>query len=342
MIYMELMNGKPLVSVVIPVYNVHNYVRQCLDTIFNQTYRNLEIILVDDGSTDESGSICDSYAMHDARTQVLHTENRGLASARNLGLKKAKGEYLSFVDSDDWIELNTIETLVNTAILENADIVVAARYFEYMGKTDSPKKRDNKTLVFRGSEILDAYAQGMFGDVVWNKLYHMDCLSGVQFPDGHNYEDVAVMPKVMKALADQEGKVALLSEALFHFRMRRSSISHTRSCRNIIDSWNAYHRKLVLLTGYKVWLLPSLFWIISHMWINYSSFSKEEKAMAKETVREMQAFSKMHFRQVLWRKYKPAIKIVCLVSQFKSPAFLRICSCVRIIRCCRRENNLFD
>lgn len=103
--------NNPLVSVVVPVYNVSSYLEQCLDSVVNQTYKNLEIILVDDGSTDDSGAICDRYAEKDSRIQVIHKENGGLSSARNVGLERITGEWALFIDSDDWIELNTLELL---------------------------------------------------------------------------------------------------------------------------------------------------------------------------------------------------------------------------------------
>ena len=112
----------PLVSVIVPVYNVAPYLEQCLDSIVNQSYRNLEIILVDDGSTDKSGAICDRYAEQDSRIQVVHKENGGQSSARNVALDMMTGEWVLFVDSDDWIELNTLELLLEQKD-ERADLV---------------------------------------------------------------------------------------------------------------------------------------------------------------------------------------------------------------------------
>ena len=114
--------NNPLVSVIVPVYNVAPYLEQCLDSIVNQRYRNLEIILVDDGSTDESGAICDRYAEQDGRIQVVHKENGGQSSARNVALDMMTGEWVLFVDSDDWIELNTLELLFEQKD-ERADLV---------------------------------------------------------------------------------------------------------------------------------------------------------------------------------------------------------------------------
>lgn len=131
----EFVNDAPLVSVVIPVYNVSRYLPQCLDSVISQTYRNLEILIVDDGSTDDSGDICDRYANGDDRIRVFHTPNGGIASARNLALENVKGQYISFLDSDDWIERHAIETLLRAARLTESDIVDARYYIEYMGNT---------------------------------------------------------------------------------------------------------------------------------------------------------------------------------------------------------------
>ena len=121
----ESVDKKPLVFVVIPVYNVSRYLQQCLDSVVSQTYRNLEIIIVDDGSTDGSGRICDRYEKRDERSHVIHSANRGLSSARNLGLDKIRGSYILFVNSDDWIEPHTVDTLIRAAMQTGADIVIA-------------------------------------------------------------------------------------------------------------------------------------------------------------------------------------------------------------------------
>ena len=120
--------SKPLISVIVPVYNVEKYLGKCVDSILAQTYENLEIILVEDGTRDGCGAICDAYAAKDPRVRVIHKENGGLSSARNAGMDIARGEYFGFVDSDDWIEPETYETLLNLAEKYNADLVSGSRY----------------------------------------------------------------------------------------------------------------------------------------------------------------------------------------------------------------------
>ncbi len=119
----------PVISVVVPIYNVDEYLPQCIDSIINQSYRELEIILVDDGSTDSGGSLCDRYARMDSRIKVIHKENGGLVSARKAGINSAVGEYISFVDGDDWIEPDTYRILIDAG--QGADIITFACYEEY-------------------------------------------------------------------------------------------------------------------------------------------------------------------------------------------------------------------
>ena len=109
----QTIGEKPMITIIVPVFNVEQYLPKCVDSIINQTYSNLEILLIDDGSQDRCGEICDEYAKKDSRIQVFHTKNRGLSVARNLGLQEAKGEYIGFVDSDDWIEPDMYEVLLS-------------------------------------------------------------------------------------------------------------------------------------------------------------------------------------------------------------------------------------
>lgn len=314
-----------MISVIVPVYNVGPYIRRCLDSILAQTERDIEVILIDDGSTDGCGEICDGYAHADDRVRVIHNENRGLAATRNTGLELANGEYISFIDSDDWIEPETFSELLKAASATGADIVAGGRCMEYAGKTVTPKKQDDPFLVFRGDELLAPYAKGIFCDVVWNKIYRRECFSGIRFPEGFAYEDIATTWVLMKKLAENGGTIASLSQVFFHFRMRKSSLSHTLSLRNIEDAWNAYIAKYEALNMYPEDLLPGCIAVIGKMWRSYSTLSREEKKKAGSVVREMQAFSKNHIRQVMRSRIRPRYKLFCLVSQSASPVIMRLC-----------------
>ena len=309
---------EPLVSGIIPVYNTCCYLAQCLESVISQTYRNLEIIIIEDGSTDVSGSICDRFAKSDARIHVIHRDNRGLASARNLGLENVRGEFISFIDSDDWIELHAIETLLKSAIMTEADIVSAKYCLEYVGKTVHQSAGKTQSRTYCGRDILSAFAEGQFGNPVWNKLYRAECFGDIHFPDGYNYEDVAILWKIMKNLAENGGAVTALSEELIHFRVRSGSISHTYTLSNVTDSWNAYYTKYKALPDCRDQLLAECFVPIWRMWMSFCGYSKEEKAEAEKTVREMHAFSKKNFRRVLRGNYSKLTKMSCIISQSRS------------------------
>ena len=315
----------PLVSVVIPVYNVRSYLPQCLESVICQSYRNLEILLIDDGSDDGSGRICDRYAERDARIRVLHTENKGLASARNLGLKNARGTFISFIDSDDWIEPHAIGTLLKAALQHHADIVAAGKSREYVNRSVPSRKMKEQVFVFRDQDILPAYVRGLFSNVTWNKLYRSDCFSDIRFPDGHNYEDNATTWKLMARIAETGGTIVFLPEVLYHFRMRKSSITHTITLANIVDCWTAFRGKYEGLPEYREQLLSSCFMAIGKMWLNYSGLTAEEKDRAVITIREMQSFSKSHFRQTMKGKYSPRTKLICLLSNTGNPAVMWCC-----------------
>lgn len=308
----------PLVSVIIPVYNISTYLPQCLNSLLQQTYRNLEIILIDDGSTDGCGNICDEYAAKDERVNVYHTENRGLSVARNKGLDHARGEYISFVDGDDWVELGAIEQMINIAVSDNADVVIAGWAEEYVRKSIPSFAIDGKVQILCGQAISHKYAQGILGDVVWNKIYHKRCFESIRFPDGHNYEDVAVTPKLFAVVEAQEGRVAVLPEMLFHFRIRRSSISHTRSLTNIIDYWTAQQSKYDQAKCSKEQFLSGCYMAIGRMWMSYVAFPEEERKKASDVIKMMQDFSRNHYHEMMKGNHSKSIKMICVTTQFKS------------------------
>ncbi len=181
-----------MISVIVPVYNVESYLRKCLDSILAQTYQDLEILVIDDGSTDGSGKICDEYAEKDARIKVFHTKNRGLSAARNLGLNEAHGEWISFVDSDDWVEPDFCKEPLKTAIQYNTDLVIF-RFRMVNGKKriwriePDPKTKDATLRLIHEEATI----------VVWNKLFSRSLFDGVYFPEGKLYEDNAVTHRLI-------------------------------------------------------------------------------------------------------------------------------------------------
>ena len=318
----------PLISVIIPVYNVSRYLGQCIDSVIQQTYKNLEIIIIDDGSTDDSGIISDQFAFVDSRIKVFHTENKGLSSARNLGIDNANGLYLSFLDSDDWMGIDAIELLLNAAKETGAEIVASNFCYEYVNKIIHRKSDKNRLQIFHGDEILSNFADGLFSDVIWNKLYHNNCFNNIRFPIGHKFEDIFVTWQYIKKMAEEDKTLVFISEELFHYRVRENSISRTSSFNNIVDCWNAYLAKYNGLIEYQKHLISDCFLSIGRMWNNYSGFSREEKTKAKETINEMQSFSKNNRTIVLKSEFSRIIRLICIISQTKSSFMMRLCFCI--------------
>ena len=213
-----------LVSVIVPVYKVEKYLSKCLDSIVNQTYKNLEIILVDDGSPDNSGKICDEYAQKDSRIKVIHKENGGLSSARNAGLDIATGEYIAFADSDDSVHLDFVEKLYRAIKEENADIACCSveDFIEDKNKIECNLDVDKKTVIEgKGGGFKFYYDLGRKStNVVWNKLYKRHIFETLRFTNGRVYEDRAIY---LHLLAQSE-KMVFIPEALYTYTIRSGSL----------------------------------------------------------------------------------------------------------------------
>ena len=179
------------ISIIVPIYNVELYLEKCINSILNQTFKNFELLLVNDGSTDNSGEICDKYARVDNRIKVIHKENGGLSSARNEGLKNALGEYFAFVDSDDYIDYRMYETLFGLIKENQADISICNFIRQYNGKIEY--KEDTYIMnIFNTEEALQEMFKGnLYRFSVCNKLFHKRCFSGVIFPEGRIHEDLS-------------------------------------------------------------------------------------------------------------------------------------------------------
>lgn len=226
---------EPLVSIVFPVYNVYPYIRESIDSIIGQTYKNLEIIIVDDGSSDGSSDICEEYAAKDPRIRFIRQANKGVSAARNVGLDEFTGDYLAFLDSDDVFEKEFVEKAVASIISEDVDMVVckSATYVttEKLGSSDPV---DIVPVTEPGVYDRDYVIQSLFDEtfkvIVWNKLYKRELWDGIRFPDGHVFEDVEIMYR----LCCKCSKVSILPGVLHLHRKRPNSIT-TLYTKNSID-----------------------------------------------------------------------------------------------------------
>lgn len=216
-----------LVSVIVPVYNVEEYLGRCVDSVLAQTYQNLEVILVDDGAQDSSGSICDAYARKDPRVRVIHKANGGLSSARNAGIDIAKGDYLEFVDSDDWIEPDAVENLLQLALLHQVELVVGGRW-DVKARTGEKKLGlcPQKQELIAGEELAGRiFRWDNCDSSACDKLFHKRLFRETRFPLGVVCEDVPVMYRI----ALDAGRAALLDRPIYNYFHRSGSISMTRS-----------------------------------------------------------------------------------------------------------------
>lgn len=227
----------PLVSVIVPVYNVEEYLHRCIDSLINQSYLNLEIILVDDGSTDRSPSICDEYATKDSRIKVIHKKNGGLSSARNIAIDIMCGEYVVFVDSDDYVSCSMIEKFIDSSLRYKADVVVANYTIVGNYQTKAKAKEIEKDYCATGIDIAKAIIRDEYPkNFAWGKLYKSYLFNNMRFPEGRLYEDV---PTIYKVVA-KSNFVYCLSESLYFYEMGRpnnitSELTSTKAIKSYKD-----------------------------------------------------------------------------------------------------------
>ena len=251
--------NEPLISIIIPIYRVEQYLRRCLDSIVNQTYANLDIILVDDGSPDNSPQICDDYAAKDNRITVIHKKNGGLSDARNAGLNICKGKFISFVDSDDWIDTNYVKALFDLLTETNADIAIA-NFF----KTDGTKKIPTFPIQHRTLKPTEAIICCTRGNtpafaISCSKLYKKELFDNLRFPIGKYHEDEFTT----YLLFYKSKSIAYTSQALYFYYSRETSITASQ---HPYDALEAFEQRYLFFKEKKETellphLLPPLCWL---------------------------------------------------------------------------------
>ncbi len=231
---------KKKVSIIIPVYNVEKYICRCLESVINQDYKNLEIIIVNDGTQDNSYEICNKYAKLDKRIKLINQKNGGLSDARNTGVKMATGRYLAFLDSDDYVDKDTYSTLVNLMEQNNADIskinyrkikIKDNVYTEYEEKK-SYNNNDNSVKIYNKEDALkEILLDYKIQNYVWDKLYKKELFDDVQFPVRKNYEDIAIQYKVFSKI----NKMVLGNNVKYNYVIREDSIVNLASEKTLSD-----------------------------------------------------------------------------------------------------------
>lgn len=210
-----------LISIIVPVYNVEEYLEECIESIRKQTYKNIEILLVDDGSKDKSGKICDDYLQRDNRIKVIHKKNGGLSDARNKGIKESKGKYLIFVDSDDTIDEDMCEVLYENIIKEKSDIAICELYSE---KNKKIKKRIEIKNMTSKEAIKEMLCQKLFDTSAGGKLFKKEFFNKIIFPKGKLYEDLGTIYKIFELAK----KITYIPVEKYYYRRRPNSITTSK------------------------------------------------------------------------------------------------------------------
>lgn len=229
----------PEITVIVPVYNSSQYLEKCLDSLRNQTFSDTEILLIDDGSKDDSPSICKKYVEKCENFHYYHKKNGGPSDARNMGISLAKGNFLAFVDSDDYVEPDFLFKLWKCSICYEADIVCCGYFFERNNerkskvyfKTGSISQEEFWRSILKGEEI---------GNYMCNKLFRISLFQGIKFPSGRLYEDMFVMRYIM----EKSGTVAVISEPLYHYVYRKHSITanyNRKNAHDLMEAWGAIY-----------------------------------------------------------------------------------------------------
>lgn len=212
---------KTKISIIVPVYMVEKYLKQCIESILGQTFQEFELLLIDDGSTDTCGEICDEYQRIDSRVKVWHQINKGVSAARNLGLQNAQGEYIAFVDSDDWLEPNMYEVLYEDMQNNQADISICNHSFNYDDNRSIARYKESRNFLFNSKDALKSMLEGrLFAWTLWNMLYKRSLFNGLKFDEKISIgEDLLICFELFK----RSNRISYNHEVKYHYRQRDNS-----------------------------------------------------------------------------------------------------------------------
>lgn len=310
------MNNKPILSIIVPVYNVEKYLARCLDSILAQTFTDFELIAVDDGSPDNCGNILDKYALKDERVKVIHKENGGLSSARNAGIDVAIGEYICFVDSDDYVS-NVFVDRLYTLIKEN-DADISQCCFKQTSNDTEVSSNGLEIDTYTNVEMIkNLYNQSYVTSVVaWNKMYKKKIFADVRFPHGKIHEDEGTTYKLFYNAA----KVVTTTEDLYFYYMADNSITRSGFSLKKLDYLDVLKERMEF---YKANNLEQFYKLDVLRFITSScifSGQVDEKGIKKELKRECR---KKYYKEVLFEEYTLKQKIKCFLYMIH-PIFMDI------------------
>lgn len=298
-----------VISVVVPVYNVEPYLKECLESIINQTYRDLEIILIDDGSTDKSGDICDEYGKKDERIIVIHQSNQGSASAKNAGLRKSSGEYLAFVDSDDFLQEDAYEFMVKQLEEYCADIIqgcfrkVYQKFYRDVNKIIEMQILDT-------SEFLELFTKDWTCGLLWDKLYKRDIFKDIYFKEGYKIDDEFFTYKgVMNSK-----KILRVPHYIYNYRQRISSVMFSKDSQLKIISDSLEYLSIRREEVTKSF--PQLKKVYDEHYLNMLIILSKNEYINAEHIKEIRQHIKNYFRENDKLKISPGLYIELIKLQF--------------------------
>lgn len=277
----------PLLSVIITIYNVEPHIKKCIESVLSQDYDNLEIILIDDGSKDNSGEICDEFVKQDNRVVVVHQENNGVSAARNHGISKASGEYIAFIDGDDYIDSMMYETLMSNIIKYNADISACGYHDVYANRiissqeevvVDLFKKEDAIKLLFGKNDKIKVFT--------WNKVYKKRIFEKIKFPIGEIYEDVAIILDILSEC----DRIVATNQPLYYYVHRDTSITKKqytyKDNAGIVASQRNFEYISAHYNGYednsKIYLCKMYFLILDKLILSGDRYIEERRRIVSD------------------------------------------------------------
>ena len=315
-----------LISIIVPVYKVEAYLTKCIESLIKQSYRNIEIILIDDGSPDKCGNICDEFAKQDNRIIVIHKPNGGVSSARNIGLDICKGDYIMFADSDDWVEPSFCEEAIKLITTMGVECV-SFGYYDYTNE-------NNKSLVTSGSRYISSEEaiesiwgeKALFFIVVWNKIFHRRLFNDIRFPEGYMFEDNAVTHRIF----DLAKNIYLSDLPLYTYRRRLGSATWTNDTpRRANDRFDIFSERLHFLKlHYPSIAEKQLIQLAKHCinnlsvidWSNNYDIKKKFSAFLRSNKKEILKINlPLKIKIKLWTYYhsKPLFELYCNSIKFR-------------------------
>ena len=307
------------ISVIVPVYNIEKYLVRCIESIRLQTYKNIEIILVDDGSTDNSGKICDEYKQKDERIVVVHKQNGGLSSARNAGLEKAQGDYIGFVDSDDYISEKMYELLINEIVdCENAIAnIMYVRAFDN-GEIKSSRVPHTENETITAEKYLEELLLHV-GDVsVCTKLFPKSLIQNIRFPEGVDNEDLLFAINLIQVIKE----VRFVGEVGYYYYVRQNSLSSKYSKAFIDMTKNSLYMLEFVKNNFPKYKKQAIRFALYQNMAYLLSVPKQEATKNNQTYRKAKRFIRRNFVRVLFNKYLKIKQKIILYGLMVFPKLL--------------------